>query len=65
MGAGKPRTSNAAAQARKAVIDALLAGKPLPEPEARKLVDKVVEESRQVGWSKGYDEGHHDGTYED
>jgi hypothetical protein len=65
MGAGKPRTSNRAVQARKAVIDALRAGQALTEPEARELVDKLVEESRSVGWKSGYDDGHFDGTYED
>lgn len=63
MGQGKPRTSYAATQARKAVLDALQAGKPLTEPEARALVDQLVQAGRQVGWSAGYDDGHFDATY--
>ncbi|MDX3694971.1 hypothetical protein PV726_32460 [Streptomyces europaeiscabiei] len=64
MGKGKPRTSHAATQARKAVLDALQADKPVPEPEARAMVDLLVRETRQVGYSDGYDEGSCDATYD-
>ncbi|MEV8544550.1 hypothetical protein [Streptomyces sp. NPDC051572] len=63
MGKGKPRTSFAAVEARKAVLDALQAGRALTEPEARALVDRLVMIDRQVGWSAGYDEGLFDATY--
>ncbi|MGW1290907.1 hypothetical protein ACWD4N_47030 [Streptomyces sp. NPDC002586] len=56
MGKGKPRTSHAATQACKTVLDALQAGKPVPEPEARAMVDLLVRETRRVGYSDGYDQ---------
>lgn len=65
MGRGKPRVSNRAVQARKAVLDALQAPEPLSEPEARALVEQLEQEYRHAGWSEGYDEGHHDGTWQD
>ncbi|MFM9452455.1 hypothetical protein [Streptomyces europaeiscabiei] len=64
MGKGKPRTTQAAVQARKTVLDALQAGKPVPEPEARAMVDLLVRETRQVGYSDGYDEGGYDAKYD-
>lgn len=63
MGKGKPRVSNAAVRARKAVLDALQAGVALPEPEARALVAKLEDVYRSSGFSDGYDEGYFDGTY--
>jgi hypothetical protein len=64
MGKGKPRTTHAATAARKAVLDALQAGEPLPEPQARELVDRLIAEARQNGYSDGWDEGHHYGTWD-
>lgn len=65
MGKGKPRTTNAAVQARKALLNALQEGRALAEPEARALVDEFEREVRHVGWSAGYDDGHFDGTWND
>jgi hypothetical protein len=65
MGRGKPRVPHAAVEARREVLDALQAGEALPEPEARALVEKLERAYRQSGWSDGYDEGHHDGTWQE
>lgn len=65
MGAGKPRITNSAVQARKAVLDALQSGQALTEPEARALVERMEREYRSAGYSEGYGEGHHDGTWEE
>lgn len=61
MSKGSPRTSLTAAEARKAVLDALTAGQPLPEVQAREMVDTLTERYRSPGWSDGYDEGLTDG----
>lgn len=65
MGRGKPRVSNAAVQARRAVLDALQAGKPLTEPEARALVEALEREYRSVGWRDGYSEAEYDAAWPD
>lgn len=57
MGKGRPRTPHAVVDARKAVVDALMAGKPLTEVEARELVNRLHEKARSAGWSAGYDDG--------
>jgi hypothetical protein len=57
--------SNRAVEARREVLEALKAGRPVPEPEARAMVRKLEDAYRQAGWSEGYDEGHHDGTWQD
>jgi hypothetical protein len=65
MSKGKPRISRAAAEARKAVLDALQAGQSLTESEAGALVERLEREYRQAGWSAGYDDGQFDATYDD
>lgn len=60
MSKGRPRTTQPAVDTRKALLDALTAGKPLPEPAARALVDAYGDKQHFAGWSKGYDEGYVD-----
>ncbi|MBD3004670.1 hypothetical protein [Streptomyces sp. 5-10] len=65
MSEGKPRTTQAATEARKAVLDALQSGRALTEQEARSLADRLMYETRRAGWSAGYDAGFADGQYQD
>jgi hypothetical protein len=65
MGKGRPRTTNAVVEAKRAIVDALKAGTPLPEEKARELVNRLAEVSRSHGWSTGYNEGQYDAEYDD
>jgi hypothetical protein len=60
MGKGRPRTPHVVVDARKAVVDALMAGEPLTEAEARELVNRLTEKARSAGWSAGYYDGYTD-----